>query len=119
MASASSETNFYAPPKGSEPREISDDELAFISAYTNESDLNSLRQHIISIWKRSVEQFHVYRCIQQLAFLNPRIINNPIYKDMISRRDVKSVRADFHWVALCDMVSFLELGLGFPFWIAV
>jgi hypothetical protein len=34
-----------------EPRKLTDDDLAFLSRYTGEKDLDKLRNHVISVWK--------------------------------------------------------------------
>ena len=47
---AGSEAAHRAPYADDAPRELSDEELSFLSGYTDERDLPALRQHVLSVW---------------------------------------------------------------------
>ena len=48
---AGSETVHRAPYADDAPRELTDEELSFLSDYTGERDLPALRQHVLSVWR--------------------------------------------------------------------
>ena len=47
---AGSEAVHRAPYADDAPRELTDEELSFLSDYTGERDLPALRQHVLSVW---------------------------------------------------------------------
>lgn len=63
------------------PREISDAELTLLSRYTGQSDLPTLRAHVLAQWRRAVGgAAPVYCCVRTLMFLEPRINGHPSYQ---------------------------------------
>ena len=48
---AGSEAVHRAPYADDAPRELTDEELSFLSDYTGERDLPALRQHVLSVWR--------------------------------------------------------------------
>lgn len=51
MASSQEHTNPYPYATPDEPRDISDEDLAYLSRYTGEKDLDKLRAQVITVWK--------------------------------------------------------------------
>ena len=47
---AGSEAVLWAPYADDAPRELTDEELSFLSEYTGERDLAALRQHVLRVW---------------------------------------------------------------------
>ena len=47
-----------------EPRELSEQDLAFLSAYTGQKDMQKLQEHVVSVWRTVKAQSWVYCCIQ-------------------------------------------------------
>ena len=45
-----------APYASEPPRDISDEELRFLSNYTGEHDLATLRQHVLKVWAEVKEK---------------------------------------------------------------
>ena len=43
-----------------EPRQIEDDELALLSAYLGEPDLQALREHVHRIWRKACGRYRGY-----------------------------------------------------------
>jgi SAM-dependent methyltransferase len=99
-------------------RELKDEDLTFLAEYTayrkhtnqitsttattNVEELMRLRQHVLALWRSCLEKASImYRCVQQLAFLQTRI--------------------NLHWHYLAVMETFkansearfLDLGCGF------
>ncbi|KAK9837326.1 hypothetical protein WJX81_006410 [Elliptochloris bilobata] len=61
------------------PRELTDDELKFLSDYTGERDLVALRQHVLRVWRDVKAKCWTFKCIQCFRFLQPRIGDHPFY----------------------------------------
>ena len=60
------------------PKELKDEDLLFSSQYTKQSP-DALRQHIIQIWKSAKQQLWIYQCVQNFAFLTPKIEQHSHY----------------------------------------
>ncbi|TPX65086.1 hypothetical protein SpCBS45565_g05409 [Spizellomyces sp. 'palustris'] len=65
------------------PDEIPDASLAFLKAYTGEQNLNALKERVFNVWRESRENLHVYKCVQTLMFLEPRITKHPLYPTIL------------------------------------
>ncbi|KND02069.1 uncharacterized protein SPPG_02572 [Spizellomyces punctatus DAOM BR117] len=65
------------------PDEIPDASLAFLKAYTGEQNLNALKERVFDIWRESRERLHVYKCVQTLMFLEPRITKHSLYPTIL------------------------------------
>ncbi|KAJ3021608.1 hypothetical protein HKX48_008177 [Thoreauomyces humboldtii] len=76
--------SFAADAQASDVANIPDESLAFLSAYKNEPNLDSLRKALLPVWTESVGKFHVYRCIQTFSFLKPRVSEHPLYSSIVS-----------------------------------
>ena len=102
----------YPYPTSEQPNNLTDEDLRFLSLYTSQKDLNLLREHVIKIWRSVKDTVHpspndmdgrtpattsrligqitlcvllqlwVYRCIQELMFLQPRIPKHPLYPEV-------------------------------------
>ena len=55
--------------------EITDEQLAFYSKWTGQTDREKNVAHILSTWRSVKEKFHTYRCIQTLSYLSPKAKN--------------------------------------------
>ncbi|KAJ3034233.1 hypothetical protein HDV00_005253 [Rhizophlyctis rosea] len=64
--------------------EIPDDALANLSRYTGEKDLNVLRQHVVDLVQDVKRTQHVYGCISNILFLDPRVQVHPYYETFIA-----------------------------------
>lgn len=76
------------------PREIASAELVFLAEWMEKQHALSmteeaLRSHVVSVWKKALTGgLHVYRCIQTISFLVPRLPHYATYaKEFPSRRN--------------------------------
>lgn len=68
------------------PRPIADEELQLLAAYTGETDLVALREHVVALWRRAMSgSAPVYLCVRALMFLEPRIKGHPAYQRALQR----------------------------------
>ncbi len=91
-----------------EPRDLSEQDLAFLSAYTGQKDMQKLQEHVVSVWRSVKAQSWVYCCIQvrgmmpahrcarahilyrgmlllqKLMFLEPRITKHEYYPHILA-----------------------------------
>ena len=65
-----------------EPRDLSDEDLSFLSEYTGQKDLDKLRAHVVGVWRSVKDKAWVYKCIQEFMFLKPRIILHQYYPEV-------------------------------------
>ncbi|KAK9820362.1 hypothetical protein WJX72_009444 [[Myrmecia] bisecta] len=66
------------------PKEVTDADLAFLSQYTGERDLQQLREHVLSIWRASKGSVWTYKCVQEFMFLHPRVERHPLYSAVLA-----------------------------------
>ena len=64
---------------------VSDKELEFLSKWTSKSNIESLRAHVLSLWRICKEKYHTYVCIERFAFLNPRMPNHFAYPTLLAK----------------------------------
>eukprot|EP01112_Ceratiomyxa_fruticulosa_P002501 TRINITY_DN1260_c3_g2_i1.p1 TRINITY_DN1260_c3_g2~~TRINITY_DN1260_c3_g2_i1.p1 ORF type:complete len:223 (+),score=21.32 TRINITY_DN1260_c3_g2_i1:131-799(+) len=73
--------------------QIPDESLFFLSQYTQNPNLDFLRERVLEVWEESKSRFHVYKCIERLRFLTPRIDNHHFYqtltKDIHDGKEIK------------------------------
>eukprot|EP00475_Leptophrys_vorax_P018592 TRINITY_DN25451_c0_g1_i2.p1 TRINITY_DN25451_c0_g1~~TRINITY_DN25451_c0_g1_i2.p1 ORF type:complete len:333 (-),score=101.08 TRINITY_DN25451_c0_g1_i2:62-919(-) len=63
-------------------------DLTFLSKYTKNTDLPSLDDEVRKFVEDiKASKLHVYRCIQSLSFLTPKIQNTLVYEEMLKRID--------------------------------
>ena len=62
---------------------LPDENLNFLSKWASESNLETLRSHVLKIWEICKKNYHTYVCIERLMFLNPRLIKNFGYKSLL------------------------------------
>ncbi len=60
-------------------RELTAEDLQFVAYYTGQSD-DILHEHVLKVWRKAKTTLWVYKCVQEFAFLIPRIIRHPHYK---------------------------------------
>jgi len=68
---------------------IPDEDLQFISKWTSEPNLETLRAHIIKLWLICKKNYHAYRCIERFMFLKPRLSKHFAYQSLLAK--LKSV----------------------------
>lgn len=57
-----------------EPRALTEDELWFLQEWTNhEVESAVLKRFVVDFWKKHKDNYHMYGCIQDLQFLQPRL----------------------------------------------
>jgi hypothetical protein len=63
------------PPASELPRPVDDAELAMLSSWTKEADLQAVRAHLTATYSaiRATGEDHQYRCVRTLYFLVPRV----------------------------------------------
>ncbi|DBB18700.1 TPA: hypothetical protein ACH3X3_000308 [Trebouxia sp. C0006] len=66
------------------PRQLDDDDMAFIVEYTKDVQVDALRQHVLRVWQRAKLELWVYKCIQQSLFLIPKISRHPFYPKVLA-----------------------------------
>ncbi|DBB15770.1 hypothetical protein WJX82_007217 [Trebouxia sp. C0006] len=91
----------YATPK--EPRELTAEDLAFISKYTGRP-AETLRRHILDVWNSAKKQAFVYMCIQEFGFLDPRIAKHPSYPKVKAAHQAKEAH---------DLMLHVDIGTAF------
>lgn len=98
-------------PVSDEPRSLTDDDFKFLMAYTGCYDRDVLQHRVLSVWRevkskvgivapttliclipviflvliRGSAQLWVFKCIQELMFLHPRIEKHPRTKDVLKQ----------------------------------
>jgi len=76
--------SLYSSPKEfKSSRELSDESLSFLSKYTNNPNLEQLREHVLKLKAELAEKLHVYRCIDRNMFLFPRIAALSTYNRIV------------------------------------
>ncbi|DBB18701.1 TPA: hypothetical protein ACH3X3_000309 [Trebouxia sp. C0006] len=66
------------------PRQLDDEDMAFIVEYTNGGQVAALREHVLRVWQRAKQELWVYKCIQQFMFLIPKISRHPFYPKVLA-----------------------------------
>ncbi|KAJ3092595.1 hypothetical protein HK102_005364 [Quaeritorhiza haematococci] len=79
--------------------------LEFLAKYTGVSDSAKLTQHVLDVRERSKKQHHVYKCIEQFMFLEPRLPNHEVYGELIAALTKKAPST--------KAASFLDVGCCF------
>jgi len=64
---------------------IPDEDLEFISKWTSESNLETLRFHLLKLWRICKEKYHTYVCIERFLFLKPRLQKHFAYKSLLEK----------------------------------
>ena len=85
-----------------EIRPLTDADLEFLLSWLalppagesiTDAEKESLRQHIVQVWRETKAIAHVYRCVQTLSFLTPRARKHPRYASLLEGARAKG--ADF------------------------
>ena len=75
--------------------DLSLEQLRFYVKWT-ESDFNNIsdiKKNIISLWKAVKSNFHTYRCIQSMSYLNPRAQEFSVYQNLLQHyRSKQSIK---------------------------
>ena len=64
---------------------IPDSDLEFITKWTSESNLETLRSHLLKLWQTCKEKYHTYVCIERFMFLKPRLPYHVAYKSLLEK----------------------------------
>eukprot|EP00884_Botryococcus_braunii_P003621 jgi/Botrbrau1/1325/Bobra.0063s0039.1 len=78
-----------------EPRPLGEDDLKFLAEYTRCSDHEVLKNRVLQIWRDVKSNLWVFKCIQELMFLHPRIQSHPKTQAVLGEyRDLQSSKHD-------------------------
>ncbi|KXS14821.1 hypothetical protein M427DRAFT_135510 [Gonapodya prolifera JEL478] len=66
---------------------VDNSDLSFVSQWTAELDEAALLERVAQHWKGMFGSWtHMYRCMQSLTYLLPRISRHPVYKEMLAAK---------------------------------
>lgn len=71
----------------------------------SEAELEKLREHVLAVWAEVKRTAHVYRCVQTMTFLSPRVNLHPCYKQLLAAARAAEVEGKPFYV--------LDVGCGF------
>lgn len=59
--------------------DLTSSHLEFLAQYTDQP-AETLREHVLTVWKKAKTKLWVYKCVQEFTFLTPRIRQHPHYE---------------------------------------
>lgn len=59
--------------------DLTSSHLEFLAQYTGQP-VETLKEHVLTVWKKAKTKLWVYKCVQEFTFLTPRISQHPHYE---------------------------------------